>query len=272
MLLGLPLLIEPSSLMSAREREVCPMSGHPVLPAEKITLPLLPLRDVVVFPHMVIPLFVGRPKSIKALEVAMEAGRQIMLVAQKAAGKDDPKRLKIIYEIGMHVPPFCRCSSFPDGTVKVLVEGSSARAHQRSPSRKTTSHFTVADVTPAASRTTDTDHETEVDALRRADDSAVRSVRKAEQEDSAGDTDLACGHRRGRPSRGHDCCAPAAQARAEAIEVLEMSSTPSNTVSSTCSNSSSKGSSTSSRWKSASAGASSVRWRRASASITSTSR
>ena len=67
------------------------MSGHPVLPAEKIKLPLLPLRDVVVFPHMVIPLFVGRPKSIKALEVAMEAGRQIMLVAQKAAGKDEPK-------------------------------------------------------------------------------------------------------------------------------------------------------------------------------------
>ena len=67
------------------------MSGHPVLPAERITLPLLPLRDVVVFPHMVIPLFVGRPKSIKALESAMEAGRQIMLVAQKAAGKDEPK-------------------------------------------------------------------------------------------------------------------------------------------------------------------------------------
>ena len=67
------------------------MSGHPILPPEPISLPLLPLRDVVVFPHMVIPLFVGRPKSIKALEAAMEQGRQIMLVAQKAAGKDEPK-------------------------------------------------------------------------------------------------------------------------------------------------------------------------------------
>ena len=54
------------------------------------SLPLLPLRDVVVFPHMVIPLFVGRPKSIKALEAAMEAGKSIMLVAQKNGSKDDP--------------------------------------------------------------------------------------------------------------------------------------------------------------------------------------
>jgi ATP-dependent Lon protease len=53
-----------------------------------LTLPLLPLRDVVVFPHMVIPLFVGRPKSIRALEIAMEAGKSILLVAQKSAAKD----------------------------------------------------------------------------------------------------------------------------------------------------------------------------------------
>ena len=66
------------------------MSGHTPLPATPIDLPLLPLRDVVVFPHMVIPLFVGRPKSIKALEAAMESERRIMLVAQKAAAKDDP--------------------------------------------------------------------------------------------------------------------------------------------------------------------------------------
>ncbi|PXW95042.1 ATP-dependent proteinase [Sphaerotilus hippei] len=97
------------------------MSGHPILPPEPITLPLLPLRDVVVFPHMVIPLFVGRPKSIKALEVAMEAGRQIMLVAQKAAGKDDPKP-EDMFEVGC-VSSILQMLKLPDGTVKVLVEG-----------------------------------------------------------------------------------------------------------------------------------------------------
>ena len=64
--------------------------ANETLPPESSALPLLPLRDVVVFPHMVIPLFVGRPKSIKALEVAMEAGKSIMLVAQKNAAKDEP--------------------------------------------------------------------------------------------------------------------------------------------------------------------------------------
>jgi len=97
------------------------MSGHPVLPPEQITLPLLPLRDVVVFPHMVIPLFVGRPKSIKALEAAMEAGRQIMLVAQKAAGKDEPKP-EDLFDTGC-VSSILQMLKLPDGTVKVLVEG-----------------------------------------------------------------------------------------------------------------------------------------------------
>ena len=97
------------------------MSGHPILPAEPVTLPLLPLRDVVVFPHMVIPLFVGRPKSIKALETAMEAGRQIMLVAQKAAGKDEPKP-EDMFGVGC-VSSILQMLKLPDGTVKVLVEG-----------------------------------------------------------------------------------------------------------------------------------------------------
>lgn len=66
---------------------------------ENSRLPLLPLRDVVVFPNMVIPLFVGRPKSIKALEAAMEQDKVIMLAAQKAAAKDDPSA-DDIYEIG----------------------------------------------------------------------------------------------------------------------------------------------------------------------------
>jgi ATP-dependent Lon protease len=84
-------------------------------------LPLLPLRDVVVFPHMVIPLFVGRPKSIKALEAAMEDNKSIMLVAQRNASKDDPIATDI-YDLGC-VANILQMLKLPDGTVKVLVEG-----------------------------------------------------------------------------------------------------------------------------------------------------
>jgi ATP-dependent Lon protease len=83
--------------------------------------PLLPLRDVVVFPHMVIPLFVGRAKSIKALEAAMEAGKSIVLVAQKSAAKDEPAT-EDIYRIGS-IANILQMLKLPDGTVKVLVEG-----------------------------------------------------------------------------------------------------------------------------------------------------
>ncbi len=96
-----------------------PMSEEQV-PAIQ-SLPLLPLRDVVVFPHMVIPLFVGRPKSIKALEAAMEVGKSIMLVAQRNASKDEPVA-DDIYEIGC-VSNILQMLKLPDGTVKVLVEG-----------------------------------------------------------------------------------------------------------------------------------------------------
>ncbi len=89
---------------------------------DTLTLPLLPLRDVVVFPHMVIPLFVGRPKSIKALETAMESGKQIMLVAQKAAAKDEPKP-EDMFGVGC-ISTILQMLKLPDGTVKVLVEGS----------------------------------------------------------------------------------------------------------------------------------------------------
>ncbi len=136
------------------------MSGHPVLPAEQITLPLLPLRDVVVFPHMVIPLFVGRPKSIKALEVAMEAGRQIMLVAQKAAGKDEPKP-DDMFEVGC-VSSILQMLKLPDGTVKVLVEGM-----QRANTHSITDNgeYFVSEVTPVPP---EADTQPEIEALRRA--------------------------------------------------------------------------------------------------------
>ena len=97
------------------------MSTTLSLTAEPVELPLLPLRDVVVFPHMVIPLFVGRPKSIKALEVAMEAGKGILLVAQKSAVKDEPEA-DDLYSIGC-VANILQMLKLPDGTVKVLVEG-----------------------------------------------------------------------------------------------------------------------------------------------------
>ncbi len=89
--------------------------------ASETVLPVLPLRDVVVFPHMVIPLFVGRKKSIRALELAMETGKQIMLAAQKSATDDDPTP-ENIHTIGT-IASILQLLKLPDGTVKVLVEG-----------------------------------------------------------------------------------------------------------------------------------------------------
>jgi ATP-dependent Lon protease len=138
------------------------MSGHTPLPSEPMDLPLLPLRDVVVFPHMVIPLFVGRPKSIKALEAAMEAERRIMLVAQKAAAKDEPS-VADMFEVGC-ISTILQMLKLPDGTVKVLVEG-----QQRARVSKITdgnAHFT-ATVVPVESGDTD-GKSAEIEALRRA--------------------------------------------------------------------------------------------------------
>src|SRR5438445_10369475 len=124
---------------------------------EQTRLPLLPLRDVVVFPHMVIPLFVGRPKSIKALEAAMEQGKSLMRSAQKAAAKDEPSA-DDIYEIGC-VANILQMLKLPDGTVKVLVEGAQrARIHRIS---ELETHF-VSDLTPVASEAGD---RSEVEAM-----------------------------------------------------------------------------------------------------------
>ncbi len=84
-------------------------------------IPVLPLRDIVVFPHMIVPLFVGREKSIKALEEVMREEKRILLVAQKNPGDDDPA-LDTIYEVGT-VAQVMQLLKLPDGTVKVLVEG-----------------------------------------------------------------------------------------------------------------------------------------------------
>ena len=140
------------------------MSGQTLLPSNPIELPLLPLRDVVVFPHMVIPLFVGRPKSIKALESAMEAERRIMLVAQKAAAKDEPS-VEDMFEVGC-VATILQLLKLPDGTVKVLVEG-----QQRANVNKIEDgelHFN-ANVTPVETPAPVAgDKGSEIEALRRA--------------------------------------------------------------------------------------------------------
>ena len=86
-----------------------------------VTLPLLPLRDVVVYPHMVLPLFVGREKSIEALEDAMAADKQVLLVAQRNASEDSPG-VDDIYQVGT-VSSILQLLKLPDGTIKVLVEG-----------------------------------------------------------------------------------------------------------------------------------------------------
>ena len=128
---------------------------------DKATLPLLPLRDVVVFPHMVIPLFVGRAKSIRALEKAMDDGKQILLVAQRSASKDEPSA-EDLHAIGT-VATILQMLKLPDGTVKVLVEGRQ-RARVDQVHGDADEYFT-ADITPVALDGADT---AEVEALRRA--------------------------------------------------------------------------------------------------------
>ena len=157
---------------------------------------------------MVIPLFVGRPKSIKALDVAMDSGKHILLVAQKSAAKDDPGA-EDLYPIGS-VATVLQMLKLPDGTVKVLVEGAQRARLVRVVdegdylSAEGTAHRRRG--RPAARG--------RGDAPRAA--RAVRPVREAQQEDSARDPDVDGRHRRRRPAGRRDRRASAAQARAEA--------------------------------------------------------
>jgi len=148
--------------MSDQEEKSPAESGAsvPATQASAGQYPLLPLRDVVVFPHMVIPLFVGRPKSIKAMETAMESGKSILLVAQRSAAKDEPGP-QDMYEIGC-VSSILQMLKLPDGTVKVLVEGGTrARIGQITDLR---THW-VAEASPVPAEGTPPP---EVEAMRRA--------------------------------------------------------------------------------------------------------
>ncbi|MDP3419134.1 endopeptidase La [Falsiroseomonas sp.] len=97
------------------------MAANPTEPVRGELLPVLPLRDIVVFPHMIVPLFVGREKSVRALEAVMRDDKQILLVAQKNAAQDDPGA-DDLYKVGT-VSTVLQLLKLPDGTVKVLVEG-----------------------------------------------------------------------------------------------------------------------------------------------------
>ena len=90
-------------------------------PIQNTIYPMLPLRDIVVFPHMIVPLFVGREKSVKALDAAMVKDRRIVLATQKDSAVDDPKS-EDMYETGT-IGNVVQLLRLPDGTVKALVEG-----------------------------------------------------------------------------------------------------------------------------------------------------
>jgi ATP-dependent Lon protease len=124
------------------------------------TLPVLPLRDIVVFPHMVVPLFVGREKSVRALEEVMKDDKQVLLVTQKDRDLDDPTPADI-YEVGV-LATVLQLLKLPDGTVKVLVEGKSRAAVLRFTDRES---FYEADIAPIEDQGGDA-HEAE--ALSRA--------------------------------------------------------------------------------------------------------
>ena len=113
------------------------MADKPSEPLRGELLPVLPLRDIVVFPHMIVPLFVGREKSVRALEAVMRDNKQILLVAQKNAAQDDPEA-EDLFEVGT-VSTVLQLLKLPDGTVKVLVEG--GRRARIAGYKETKSHF-----------------------------------------------------------------------------------------------------------------------------------
>ena len=129
-------------------------------PGETRAYPVLPLRDIVVFPHMIVPLFVGREKSIKALEEVMRSDTFILLATQKNASDDDPAT-DSIFEVGT-LASVLQLLKLPDGTVKVLVEGMT-RARIDTFSPRTEWHEASARIVPAIE-----EDEVEIEALARS--------------------------------------------------------------------------------------------------------
>jgi ATP-dependent Lon protease len=213
-----------------------------------IELPLLPLRDVVVYPHMVLPLFVGREKSIEALEDAMASDKQVLLVAQRNAADDNPGA-DDIYQVGT-VSNILQLLKLPDGTIKVLVEGGYRAAVD---SVNDEGQFAIAGVREIVS---DPIPDEEVEGLLRSTvaqfEKYVNLSKKVPAEVLTSLTGI------DEPGRLADTIAAHMSVDLEEKQrILEISGK----LKSTCS-----------RSKSAFAGASRNRWRRASASTTSTSR
>ena len=174
-----------------------------------LRVPLLPLRDIIVFPHMVVPLFVGREKSISALEEAMNKQKFILLAAQTDAKTNDPAA-DDIYRVGT-LGTVVQLLRLPDGTVKVLVEGKK-RARVAALRRPAPSSSWSR---PRRSRRS-ARRRTEVEALIRIGQLDLRELRQAEQEDPARDAHVGGVDRRSGAPRRHHRRAPRRQARGQA--------------------------------------------------------
>src|SRR5215213_4677577 len=115
------MMAAPQSMSATLRRFVATRCSAAHMDAMTRTLPILPLRDIVVFPHRIVPLFVGRDKSVAALEAAMVADKELFLVAQLDPADDDPDR-DALYDLGV-IATAMQLLKLPDGTVRVLVEG-----------------------------------------------------------------------------------------------------------------------------------------------------
>src|SRR6184192_1377747 len=149
----------------------------PLAPGETRAYPVLPLRDIVVFPHVIVPIFVGRKKSILALEEVMRSDTFILLAAQKNASDDDPAT-EAIYEIGT-LASVLQLLKLPDGTVKVLVEGA-----QRAKVVKYTDRSEYYEAEAVALGDT-MGERVESEGLRALGHHRVRELREAQQEGAA---------------------------------------------------------------------------------------